>query len=101
MPARYLLIVTQEGHAKRLSLNEFKVRRRGTKGTKVLREGFLLGGIAIVSDNDEIIVVTERGKILRTRADEVAVLSRLGRGGKVIQLEEGDRVVAIIPVRGG
>lgn len=98
MPGRYLLIVTQDGHAKRTPINEFKPRRRGTKGSNALKDGFLLGGATIVGDNGEVLVVTERGKVLRTQVNEIAILSRMGRGGKIIQLEEGDKVVAVLTV---
>ncbi len=98
MPGRYLLIVTQDGHAKRTPLSEFKPRRRGTKGSSGLRDGFSLGGAALVGDTGEVLIITERGKVLRTQVDEVAILSRMGRGGKIIQLEEGDRVIAVLPI---
>lgn len=98
MPGRYLLIVTQDGHAKRTPINEFKPRRRGTKGSNALKDGFLLGGAAIVGDNGEVLVVTEKGRVLRTQVNEIAILSRMGRGGKIIQLEEGDKVVAVLAI---
>jgi len=98
MPGRYLLIVTQNGHAKRTPIDEFKPRRRGTKGSSALRDGFLLGGVAVVGDNGEVLVVTERGKVLRTQVSEIAILSRMGRGGKIIQLEDGDKVIAVIAI---
>lgn len=96
MPGRYLLIVTQDGHAKRTLLDEFHLRHRGTKGASALRDGSLLGGVAIVGDEGEVLVVTERGKVLRTKVSEVAILSRAGKGGKIIQLEDNDKVVAVI-----
>lgn len=98
MPGRYLLVVTQDGHAKRTPISEFKPRRRGTKGTNALKDGFLLGGVAIVGDNGEVLVVTEKGKVLRTQVNEIAILSRMGRGGKIIHLEDGDRVVAVLSI---
>ncbi len=98
MPGRYLLVVTQDGHAKRTPLNEFKKRHRYAKGITALRNGCLLGGATVVGDSDEVLVVTERGKVLRVQVSEIAILSRMGRGGKLIQLEEGDRVVAVLPI---
>jgi len=98
MPGRYLLIVTQDGHAKRTPINDFELRRRGTKGYRALKDGFLLGGAAIVGDNGEVLVITERGRVLRTHVSEIAILSRAGRGGKIIQLEEGDKVVAVLVI---
>ncbi len=98
MPARYLLLVTQDGHAKRTPITDFKTRRRGSKGSNALKDGFLLGGVAIVGDNGEVLVVTEKGRVLRTPVNDIAILSRMGRGGKIIQLEDGDRVVAVLPI---
>lgn len=98
MPGRYLLIVTQDGHAKRTPIDEFKPRRRGTKGANALKDGFLLGGAVVVGDNGEVLIVTERGRVLRTKVNQIAILSRTGRGGKVIQLEDDDKVVAVLTI---
>lgn len=94
----YLLIVTRDGYAKRTPLDEIKPRRKSAKGTTTLREELRIGGAAIVSDDGDVLIVTERGRVLRTEVSQIAVLSRSARGGRVIQLEEGDRVVAVLPV---
>ncbi|MCS7191809.1 MAG: hypothetical protein NZ937_02345 [Armatimonadetes bacterium] len=98
MPTRYLLLVTQDGHAKRTPINEFKTRGRGSKGSNAVKEGFLLGGVTIVGDNDEVLIVTEKGRVLRTPVNEIAILSRMGRGGKIIRLEDDDKVIAVLPI---
>lgn len=98
MPGRYLLLVTQNGHAKRTPVTEFKTRRKGSKGSNAVKEGYLLGGVAIVGDDGDVLVITERGRVLRTPINEIAILSRMGRGGKIIQLEDGDKVVAVLPI---
>ena len=94
----YLLIVTRDGYAKRTPLEEIKPRRKGSKGASALREELKLGGAAVVSDNGDVLIVTARGRVLRTDVREIAVISRTGRGGRVIQLEEGDQVVAVLPL---
>lgn len=96
MRRRYLFIVTQDGHAKRTPIEEFKLRHKGTKGANALRDKQSLGGAAIVGDDGEILILTQQGKVLRTSVSEVAVLSRAGRGGRIIQLGKGDRVVAVL-----
>lgn len=98
MLRRYLLIVTQDGYGKRTPIDEFKLHRRGTKGSNALKGGYLLSSIAVVGDNDEVLVVTERGRILRIKVSEIAVISRTGRGGKIIQLEDGDKVVTVMAI---
>ncbi len=96
MRRRYLLIVTQDGYAKRTPIEEFKPRHKGTKGASALRDEQLLGGAAIVGDDGEILILTQQGKVLRTSVNEVAILSRAGKGGRIIQLKNEDRVVAIL-----
>ncbi|MFA0751578.1 MAG: hypothetical protein SLRJCFUN_001981 [Candidatus Fervidibacter sp.] len=95
---RYLLIVTQDGYGKRTPLDDIKPRRRGAKGTTALREDRKMGGVALVGDDGDVLIVTKKGRILRVAVKEIAVLSRSGRGGRVIQLDEGDQVVAVLPL---
>lgn len=97
--AQYLLLITADGYAKRTPLREFKPRRRGAKGVSGLTAPHELGGAAIVGDDEEVLVLTRQGVVLRVTVKEVAILSRSGRGGRIIQLREGDRVVSVIPLR--
>ncbi len=96
---RYLLIVTKDGYGKRTPLEDFKPRRRGAKGAAALREDRKMGGVALVGDEGDILIVTNKGRVLRTDVKEIAVISRTGRGGRVIQLEEDDHVVAVLPLQ--
>lgn len=93
---RYLLVVTQDGHAKRTPIDEIKPRRRGTKGVMVVQQGHRLGGVALVGDDGDVLVVTQKGRVVRVAVKEIAVLSRAGRGVRVVLLEKGDQVVAVL-----
>jgi DNA gyrase subunit A len=68
---RYLLVVTQDGHAKRTPIDEIKPRRRGTKGVMVVQQGHRLGGVALVGDDGDVLVVTQKGRVVRVAVKEI------------------------------
>jgi DNA gyrase subunit A len=95
---RKLLMVTERGYGKRVSLVDFPLQGRGGKGvlgTKLDRDSGPLVSIAVVSDQDEIILITE-AKVIRIFAGEINTYGRYARGVRLIQLEEEDRIVAVI-----
>ena len=91
---RYLLSVTKAGFGKRTPLKEFKVQRRGGLGLKNLPSGYddRIAGIALVEEDDEIIVVTKKGHTIRFRASDVSAHRRMARGVRLIIIEDGDEV---------
>jgi DNA gyrase subunit A len=52
--------------------------------------------VALVGDDGDVLVVTQKGRVVRVAVKEIAVLSRAGRGGRVVLLEKGDQVVAVL-----
>ncbi len=91
---RYLLSVTKAGFGKRTPLKEYKVQRRGGLGLKNLPSGYddRIAGIALVEEEDEIIVVTKKGHTIRFRASDVSAHRRMARGVRLIIIEDGDEV---------
>ena len=93
-----LLMVTELGYAKRVSLVDFPLQGRGGKGVlgiKLDEESGQLVCMGIVSDQDEIIVITEQ-KVMRVVAGEMNTYGRYARGVRLIDLEEGDRIVSVV-----
>ena len=93
-----LLMVTELGYGKRVSLVDFPLQRRGGKGVlgiKLDRDSGSLVLIGIVSDQNEIIIITEQ-KVMRILAGEINTYGRYARGVRLIQLEEGDRIVSVV-----
>jgi DNA gyrase subunit A len=97
-PGGTLLTVTQKGYAKRTELDEYRVQSRGGLGLKNLeiteRNGHVVG-IAQVHENEELLVITQQGKILRTPASEIRTIGRATQGVRVMDLGDDDSVVSV------
>lgn len=98
-PEDKLLLVTENGYGKRTPLEEFPSQGRGGKGVlgiKVDEKTGLVVAIEKVKDDDEIMVTTLNGKIIRISAGEVRIVGRYAKGVKLIDLDEGDKVVSVV-----
>jgi DNA gyrase subunit A len=97
-PGGRLLTVTEGGYAKQTELGEYRVTGRGGLGVKNVeitdRNGPVVN-IAQVHDEDELLVITEQGKILRTPGNDIRTAGRATQGVRLMDLEDGDRVVSI------
>jgi DNA gyrase subunit A len=97
-PGGTLLTVTQKGYAKRTDLEEYRVQSRGGLGLKNLeitdKNGSVVG-IAQVRETEELLVITQQGKILRTPTAEIRTIGRATQGVRVIDLEGDDVVVSV------
>ena len=93
-----MLAVCEKGYGKRTPLAEFRPQNRGGKGIILIdaseRNGPVVG-IALVNDDDEVMLVTDRGQTLRTKVSEIRETGRNAQGVRVMAVEEGERVVAI------
>ena len=97
-PGGTLLTVTEKGYSKRTDLDEYRVQGRGGFGLKNLeitdKNGPVVG-IAQVHENEELLVITEWGKILRTPAADIRTIGRATQGVRLMELEGDDRVVSV------
>ncbi len=97
-PGGTLLTVTALGYGKRTPLDEYRVQSRGGLGLKNLeiteKNGHVID-IAQVSDGKELLLITEQGKILRTPTDDIRTIGRATQGVRLMDLEDGDRVVSV------
>ncbi len=95
---RQVLTVSENGYGKRTYSEEFPVYGRGGKGVIGMqtseRNGRLVGAVQ-VSDGDEIMLISDRGTLVRTRVDEVSVLSRNTQGVRLIKLKAEERLVGL------
>jgi len=97
-PGGRLLTVTERGYAKQTELGEYRVTGRGGLGVKnveITDKNGPVVNIAQVQDEDELLVITEQGKILRTPGDDIRTAGRATQGVRLMDLEDGDRVVSI------
>nr|BAL60006.1 DNA gyrase subunit A [Candidatus Acetothermum autotrophicum] len=98
-PEDKLLLVTENGYGKRTPLEEFPSQGRGGKGVLGIKVDEKTGPIVAiekVKDDDEIMVTTLNGKIIRISAGEVRIVGRYAKGVKLIDLDEGDKVVSVV-----
>ena len=97
-PGGRLLTVTERGYAKQTELAEYRVTGRGGLGVKnveITDKNGPVVNIAQVHDEDELLVITEQGKILRTPGNDIRTAGRATQGVRLMDLEDGDRVVSI------
>lgn len=93
-----LLIVTTKGYGKRTFVREFRETRRGSKGVKALNITEKNGGIAsfnIVNDNQDIVIITDSGMVIRLDSTGVSQLSRNAQGVRLINLKDNQSVSSI------
>jgi len=93
-----VLAVCEKGYGKRTPLSDFRPQNRGGKGIILIdaseRNGPVVG-IALVNEDDQVMLVTDRGQTLRTKVSEIRETGRNAQGVRVMAVEEGERVVAI------
>ncbi len=92
-----LFAVTENGYGKRTSIDEYPVHKRGGKGVITIKTNERNGkvvGILVVKDDEDIMMVTDRGKIIRIPVSNVSVISRNTQGVRLIGMEPGERVVS-------
>ncbi len=93
-----MVTVTDGGYAKRTRVDEYRVQGRGGGGIKVAKEdedrGELAGAV-IVTEDDEILVVLESGKVVRSAVSEIPVRGRVTMGVVFARFAEGDRIIAV------
>lgn len=96
-----LLVITDRGYGKRTKLDSYPVRSRATMGVLTTDKKALkiIGKIAsarvVQPKTDQITVITAEGTIMRTKADTISQYNRVARGVSIMQMREGDVVVAI------
>jgi len=97
-PGGTLLTITQKGYAKNTLLDEYRVTGRGGLGVKnveITDKNGQVVAITQVHANEELLVMTEQGKILRTPANEIRTVGRATQGVKLMDLEDDDKIVSV------
>jgi DNA gyrase subunit A len=105
-PGADLLVLSETGYGKRVSIEEFRRKHRGGQGVKLISlEGKKTGVVAAVQQvtelDEELVLISAQGQVVRTELDTVNHYSPQARGVIVMRLNEGDRVVGIAAFRPG
>ena len=93
-----LLVVTENGFGKRTELEEYKVQSRGGKGVLTYRITEKTGksiGMMLVSEEDDIILISSDGSIIRMKVSEISILGRATQGVTLMRMSEGNYVVSM------
>jgi len=98
VPHTSLLTVTEHGYGKRSQASEYRTQNRGGSGIFTVKRTKKTGdvvGVKAIIDEDELMIISNKGKITRLRAADIPVQGRSTQGVRLITLEEGERVVAV------
>ena len=95
-PTDTLLIICENGYGKRSNVDEFRKTNRGGKGVISIitneRNGEVIGALR-VKDSDGVLMMSESGQTLRTSMKMVRVMGRSTQGVRLVQMQEGDKLV--------
>jgi DNA gyrase subunit A len=95
---KQILTVSENGYGKRTNSVEFPVYGRGGQGVIAMqtseRNGAVVGAVQVY-DSDEIMLISNKGTLVRTRVDEVSVQGRNTQGVRLIRLKEGEKMVGL------
>jgi DNA gyrase subunit A len=100
-PDATVLAVSEKGQGKRSELDEYRLQSRGGKGVitmKVTEKTGPVVGVAQVFSDDEAMLVTDRGRLIRLRVSDIRVIGRNTQGVKLLEVDEGERVVSLARV---
>ena len=94
---QYLLVVTENGYGKRTDLKEYRLQGRGGAGIKTAKITQKTGDLVaskVLTAEEDLIVISQRGQVIRAAISTISKLSRATQGVKIMKLEEGDRVAS-------
>lgn len=96
----YLLVIMENGFGKRTDLKEYRIQGRGGSGIKSAKitpkTGDLIASRVLNDgDEEELIIISKRGQVIKTTISTISVLSRATQGVRIMKLEEGDSVVSV------
>jgi DNA gyrase subunit A len=93
-----LITVCERGYGKRTALSDYPTKNRGGKGVIAIKTTARNGAVAatrIVSDEDDLILISDRGKLIRIRVKDVSVQGRATQGVRLMRVDDGEHVAAI------
>ncbi len=93
-----LLVVSENGYGKRTDLKEYKIQGRGGSGIKTTqvtpKTGQLVYSMVLKGDEEDLIVISKKGQVIRTPVNTIAKLGRATQGVRIMRLDPGDKVAS-------
>jgi DNA gyrase subunit A len=93
----YLLVVSENGYGKRTDLDEYRLQGRGGTGIKTVQMTPKTGKLVasrVLTDEEDLIVISQRGQVIRTEISQISKLSRSTQGVRLMRLEDGDKIAS-------
>ncbi len=93
-----LLVVTENGYGKKTELSEYKVQNRGGKGIftyKITEKTGKVAGTRTVTDEDDIMLITSEGVLIRMHTEEISTFGRQTQGVRIMRLDDGVSLVSM------
>ena len=98
----YLLTVSEKGFGKRTPISQYRIQRRGGKGLITAKltskTGDLVSAKILTSEEEHLIIISQKGQVIKSKIEAVRIASRATQGVKLINLAPGDKVASIICV---
>ena len=98
-----LLVIMDKGYGKKTSLNEYKIQGRGGSGIKTAevtaKTGEIIGAKVLIGEADseeEIVVISKKGQVIRVTSAEIPSLSRATQGVRIMKMREGDSIASMV-----
>ncbi|MDP3402546.1 MAG: DNA gyrase C-terminal beta-propeller domain-containing protein, partial [bacterium] len=98
-----LLVIMDKGYGKKTSLSEYKIQGRGGSGIKTAdvtaKTGKIIGAKVLIGDeakDEELVVISKKGQVIRCLAGEISTLSRATQGVRIMKMREGDSIASMV-----
>jgi DNA gyrase subunit A len=95
------MVVSEQGYGKRSALEDYRITNRGGKGVKTItvtdKTGELVS-LKAVTDEDDLMIITKKGTMIRMGVDTLRVMGRATQGVRLITLRKGDEIASIAKV---
>ncbi len=95
-----IMVLTERGYGKKTALKEYKIQRRGGGGIKTAavtaKTGALMAAHVVRPDEEEVVVISKKGQVIRTELQQIPTISRATQGVRVMKLYEGDSIASMI-----
>ncbi len=96
-----ILVVTEKGFGKRSDLSDYRITHRGGKGIITVKVNDKTGDMVAIKevlDNDDVMIVTTKGYLIRQHIKDIKIMSRQAQGVKLIKLNHGDTIASVASV---
>ncbi|MBW2969413.1 DNA gyrase subunit A, partial [Candidatus Woesearchaeota archaeon] len=100
-PEKTLLTITRKGYGKRTAFSEYRVANRGGVGVtniKITEKNGKVVGIKTITNQDDIMLISQKGIVIRIPAKSISVIGRATQGVRIMKLEKEDKLVAVATI---